>query len=204
MQTRFLLAATAFVLLLTACTAMQPAAPAEPQPEYRTTGTIKDLMDSIIDPAADQLWGAVATTVDATGTHEKFPQNDEEWKEVRRSAIRMIEGSNLLQIPGRKVARPGEKSENPGIELEPEEMEKLINEDKAGFYKLAGGLHDTVMQALKAIDAKDKEALLDSGDDIDQACENCHVKYWYPNEAKTQEEVRQPPAPPTPAQPYKK
>ena len=204
MQTRLLLAATALVFLLTACNAPQPASPAEPQPQYRTTGTIKDIMDSIIDPSADHLWGAVATTVDATGTHEKFPQTDEEWKEVRRSAIRMIEGSNLLQIPGRKVARPGEKSENPGIELEPEEMEKLINEDKAGFYKLAGGLHDTVMQALKAIDAKDKEGLLDSGDDIDQACENCHVKYWYPNEAKTQEEVRQPPAPPTPSQPYKK
>src|SRR5687768_17861626 len=67
------------------------SAPAEPQPEYRTTGTIKDLMDSIIDPAADELWGAVATTVDATGTHEKFPQNDEEWKQVRRSAIRRSE-----------------------------------------------------------------------------------------------------------------
>jgi cytochrome c556 len=204
MRTRFSLITTAFVLLLAACRATQPAAPAEPQPEFRTTGTIKDIMDSIIDPAADELWGAVATTVDATGTHEKFPQNDEEWKQVRRNAIQLIEGSNLLQIPGRKVARPGEKSENPGIELEPEEMEKLINDDRAGFYKLAGGLHETVMAALKAIDARDKEALLDSGDDIDQACENCHVKYWYPNEAKTQQEVRQPPAPPTPAQPEKK
>jgi hypothetical protein len=31
---------------------------------------------------------------------------------------------------------------------------------------------------------------------IDEACEKCHVKYWYPNEAKTQEEQRKPPAPP--------
>jgi hypothetical protein len=52
------------------------------------------------------------------------------------------------------------------------------------------------MVALKAIDARDKEALLDSGDAIDQACENCHVKYWYPNEAQNQEQYRQAPPPP--------
>jgi hypothetical protein len=190
MQTRFLFLAGVLLILGSACRAPEPAAP--PSPEFRPTATIKDIMDSIIDPSADELWDAVATTVDATGVHEKFPQNDEEWKMVRRDAIRLLEGTNLLLIPGRRVANPGEKSENPGIELEPHEMETLINNDRETFYKLAHALHDSVMLSFKAIEAKDKEGLLESGDDIDQACENCHVKYWYPNEAKSQEESRKP------------
>lgn len=152
-------------------------------------------MDSVIDPNADAIWESVSTTVDATGIHDKFPRNDDEWKAVRRSAITLLEGSNLLLIPGRHVAKPGEKSENPGIELEPEEMEALINQDKESFYKSAHELHDTVMVSLQAIEAKDKEALLNSGEAIDKACESCHVKYWYPNEAKYQQEQQPPPEP---------
>ena len=102
MQTRFLFLAGVLLILVSACRAPEPAAP--PSPEFRPTATIKDIMDSIIDPSADELWEAVATTVDATGVHEKFPQNDEEWKMVRRDAIRLLEGTNLLLIPGRSVA----------------------------------------------------------------------------------------------------
>jgi len=174
---------SALLFLVNACApAGQKTAPS--QPEFRTTATIKDIMDSIVDPSADELWNSVATTVDAKGVHDKFPQNDEEWKAVRRNAIRLLEASNLLLIPGRQVAKSGEKSENPGIELEPEQMQALIDKDRETFSKLAHGLHDRVMVAFKAIEAKDKEALLDSGDGIDQACENCHLKYWYPDEGK--------------------
>lgn len=196
MRTRLLVLIVGLLLLQTACSSPEKPAAAPAQPDFRTTATIKDIMDSVVDPSADDLWEAVATTVDATGTHEKFPQNDEEWKTVRRDAIRLLEATNLLLIPGRKVAQPHEKSENPGIELEPEEMQKLIDDDRETFGKLAHGLHDSVMIAFKAIEAKDKEALLDAGNAIDQACENCHVKYWYPNEAKAQEELRQAPQPP--------
>ena len=40
------------------------------------------------------------------------------------------------------------------------------------------------MVALQAADARDVEKLFASGDEIDRACENCHVKYWYPNDRK--------------------
>jgi len=175
-----------------ACSSNQsPTPPAAPQPEFRTTTTIKDIMDSIVDPSADEIWESVATVVDAKGIHEKYPQTDEEWKAVRRDAVRLLEATNLLQIPGRMVAKHGEKSENPGIELEPEEMEKLINDDKATFYARAKGLHDAALIAFKAIEAKDKEALLSSGAGIDEACEKCHMTYWYPNEAKNLAEQQQ-------------
>ena len=157
----------------------------DPQPEYRPTATIKDIMDSTVDPSADFLWDSVATVVTAAGTEERAPRTDEEWINVRRRAIQLLEATNLLQVPGRHVAKPGEKSENPGIELGPEEIETVINQDRAAWIKFAHGLHDAVVPALKAIEAKNVQALSDAGEQIDTACENCHLKYWYPNQEES-------------------
>ena len=91
--------ASLFLLFCVSC--------AKPQAEYRPTTTIKDLMDGIVDPAADTIWGSVATI---NGKEEKTPHTDEEWLAVRRSALQLVEASNLLQIPGRHVAKPGERN----------------------------------------------------------------------------------------------
>ena len=165
------------LFLVAACGAGQPESVAA---EYRVTSTIKDIMDSMVDPSADFLWESVATIVSAAGTEERRPRTDEDWANVRRRAVTLIEATNVLQMPGRHVAKPGEKSENPEVELGPEEIEKLINQDRKAFINFAHALHDAGMTALAAIDAKNAEGLLDSGEKIDTACENCHLKYWYP------------------------
>ena len=152
------------------------------QPEYTPTATIKDIMDSIVDPSADVVWDSVATVVSDSGSNEKAPRTDEEWVNVRRGAIRLVEATNLLLMPGRHVARPGEKSSTPNVELEPEEMEVLINKDREAWNRRAKALHDSGLAALQAIDARDAKKLFDVGEEIDVACENCHVQYWYPNE----------------------
>src|SRR5580704_13082894 len=66
--------------------------------------SIKDLMQSIIDPSADVLWGAAGTVVDKEGFHDLIPKTQEQWLDVRRAAVRIIEGGNLLMMPGREAA----------------------------------------------------------------------------------------------------
>ena len=173
----FLLGAALFAA--GACRSQQPSAPAA---DYKLTATIKDIMDSIVDPSADFLWESVATIVSANGTEERRPKTDEDWTNVRRRAIALIEATNLLKMPGRKVAKAGEKSENPNIELEPEQIEKILNDDRQAWTTLATGLFDAASVALDNIDKKNAEGLLDAGEKIDSACENCHLKYWYPNQ----------------------
>jgi len=181
----FVLSITVFLVAACNSTPATVQAPAA-GPPFRTTASIKDIMDSLVDPAADVLWESVATIVSAKGTEERRPRTDEEWANVRRNAIRLLEATNLLVMEGRHVAKPGEKSENPGIELEPEQMEKLINDDRATFIKFAQGLHDAAMPALKSIDDRNADGFLDAGELIDNACENCHLKYWYPNTAQAE------------------
>jgi hypothetical protein len=177
---RYLPIVVAGFCLLSGCQRRQASKPQPAEsPEYRLHATIKDIMDSFIDPGADYLWDAVATTVTAKGSVEKYPRTDDEWKELRRRAIQVMEGANLLLIPGRRVATPGEPSD-PRIELPPDRIEALINQDRASFTQRAHALYDSMLPVLQAIEAKDRHKLLDAGDAIDQACENCHLKYWYP------------------------
>ena len=157
-------------------------APAPTQPEYTPTATIKDIMLSVVDPNADVVWLSVTTVQSAKGTVDTAPKNDEEWKKVRQGAIALTEASNLLIMPGRHVAAPGEKSETPGVELEPSEMEALINKDRASWEMRAKKLHEAGLAVLQAIDAKDSQKVFEVGEQIEQACENCHRQYWYPNE----------------------
>src|SRR5580698_5206036 len=164
--------AGASVLVAVGCNRTPPPSPLQPE------ATIKDIMDSMVDPGADVLWESVATTVGAAGIEELQPRTDDDWKNVHRNAVILVEATNLLKMNGRHVAKPKEKSENPGIELEPEQMEKLINDDRPAFIKFANGLHDAAMPALKATEERNPAALLNAGGAIDTACENCHLKYW--------------------------
>lgn len=152
------------------------------QPAYQPTATIKELMLSVVDPSADDVWLAVTTEVNATGIIETVPQNDEQWAMVRRGAVTLMESANLLQMPGRHMARPGERSETPGVELEPQEMEALIDQDRAAWNARARALHDAAAEVLGAVTTHDTERIFELGEQIERACENCHSQYWYPNE----------------------
>src|SRR6185295_10268085 len=144
-------------------------------------------MDSMVEPSADFIFDSVAQIADEHGITEKAPHTDEEWKEVRRRAVQLLEAPNLLAMPGRKAALPHERSQNPQIELQPEEIQKLIDADHAAFVSRALTLQDAAVTALHAIDARDAKGLFDAATALDNACENCHLHYWYPNDTRAQE-----------------
>jgi hypothetical protein len=140
--------------------------------------SIKELMDATVDPSADGLWDAVGTISTRDGTEERRPRTDEDWQQVRRYAITLLESTNLLLIEDRRAAPPN--SSNGIGELSPEKIDRLISNNRASFVGFSIALSATAHRALDAIDRKDAEALLQAGGDIDQACEACHLTFWYP------------------------
>ncbi len=157
-----------------------PAAQSAANVDRPVRTTIKDLMDSIIDPSADVLWGAAGTVVDENGIRDLLPKTDDEWHDVRRAAVRIIEGSNLLMMPGREAAPPGTPSEAPGVELEPPEITALVKKNQAAFDAFAGALQAVGVEALHATEARDTDALLEIGAKMEEVCESCHQTFWYP------------------------
>ena len=178
----FVCLAVAALCVWPACGEKQTEQARQVEPAYDAIATIQEIMLSIIDPEVDIVFNSVATIVTADGIEERAPSTDEEWARVRRAALTVAEASNLLQMPGRRIARPGVKSENPGIELEPEEMQALVDQDRSTWNQGAQQLAQAATEAVRAVDAKDAAALFESGDHIEAACENCHQKYWYPNQ----------------------
>ena len=162
-----------------------------PEPLLQSPSTIKDIMDSMVDPSAEYIFDSVAQIADEHGITEKAPHTDEEWKEVRRRAVQLLEAPNLLVVRGRKVARTGERSDNPKIELQPEEIQKLIDADHAAFSVRALKLQDAADSALQAINRRDAKSLFAAAALLDKACENCHLYYWYPNDERAQKAFKE-------------
>ncbi len=151
-------------------------------PPSAQSAPVRALMAAIIDPAADVVWESVATIVTPGKVDERVPKTDEEWANVRRNALMIMEASDLLLTPGRPIAGPGEKSIAPGVELEPSEIFANVAKDQEKWNEQSRALRDVTAEMLKAIDAKDREKMFEVGEHIDTACENCHITWWYPNQ----------------------
>jgi hypothetical protein len=149
------------------------------RPAFKPTATVREIMNSIIDPAADGLWDSVEIVATRDGTQKKAPSTDDDWSALRRHAIAVTEASNLLLIPGRQVARPGATAEDPRSDLNPEEVQVLMTQNPTSWTRFANQLHDAALESLAAIDARDVQQLLNAGDVLDKACESCHQVYWY-------------------------
>ena len=112
----------------------------------------KLLMQSVIDPTADEIWDAVRTVIDAEGTHEFRPKTNEEWTTVRNHAVTLAESGNLLMMVPR--AKDGDE-----------------------WMKRARELVETSERAIRAAETKNADELFIVGGDIYQSCSNCHQKY---------------------------
>ena len=94
----------------------------------------------------------------------------------------LAEAANTLVIPGRHAAPPGTVSADPNAELTPEGIEALLAQQQQAWDAHAHVLHAAAMEALRAIDARDLDAISEAGGTIDAACEGCHLQFWYPEQ----------------------
>jgi hypothetical protein len=156
------------------------AASSQAAKDRQVYSSVKDVMESMIDPSADTLWGAAGTIIDKQGTQDLSPKTQEQWLDVRRAAVRIIEGANLLMMPGREAAPAGTKSEAPGVELEPAEITVLIKKKRKSFDAFAKALQALGLEALQASEAKNVPLLEDIGGRMEDVCESCHQTFWYP------------------------
>ncbi len=138
------------VLMATAACEAPPAAPAP----FVPVADVQQLMEMVIDPAADVVWESVGAIITAEGTEEIFPRSDEDWAVVRNNAMVLAESGNLLMLGDRA------KGEGP-------------------WMIMSRALVEAGTAALEAAEAKDADAVFAVGEQIYNACETCHVLYWY-------------------------
>lgn len=123
-----------------------------PPPPLTLTADVKQIMAAIVDPSADVVWEAVGTVITAEGAHEIRPQTNEEWDAVKNAAWVLAEAGNSLMIGNRP-------------------------KDTTDWPRLAQGMSQTALRAVRAAEARDAAALFSAGGDIYEACTACHAKY---------------------------
>jgi hypothetical protein len=166
----------------TAAAASTPASTAQ-HPALPTLASLQELMQ-LIDSSADPIWESVSTTITKKGIEEKQPRTEDEWKEVRLHALRLVELSNILQITSRVISHPGEKLEDHHVEgiFKPDDVRAAIDRNPAAFVQAAQTLNRASVENLEAIKARDINRMVKAGETLDKACEACHAVYWYPND----------------------
>jgi len=171
----------ATLLILSACN--EPSAQVKVEPSvFKPTATVQEIMQSVIDPNIDAVWNSVATISTKAGVEERAPKTEDEWREIKQHAIVVAEASNLLLIEGRQVAANGASTSSHAVELSPDDIAKGIQSHRPDFIRHANDLHAAAQEAIDAINHKDTQRLVQAGGHIDQACEQCHVQFWYPND----------------------
>jgi len=186
--------ATAVLVLLASCAPKEAAAP-PPAAASNTAvlpGALKpvaSMLDLMLDPIAsnaDALWNAVGSVSTPTGSKDLAPSTDAEWAAVRQKALGLMEAANLLVVEGRVVAHPDQKLKDPPgpTDLTPAQAQAAIDKDRAAFVGFAAALQSAAGGMLAAIDKRDLEAYSTAGGTLDEVCESCHTRFWYPGAAK--------------------
>jgi hypothetical protein len=124
----------------------------EPPPPFQPVADVRGVMNAVLDPGADLVWGSVGTIITEQGTEERFPKNDEEWEAVENGAFAVAEGANLLMMENRAV-------------------------DRDEWIRLCQALIEVASRTVKAVEDRDKDAVFRLGGDIYSVCTNCHQKY---------------------------
>jgi hypothetical protein len=100
MRSCFTLLSVALIWVASCSSPSEKPAPEPPAvPEYDAVATIKDIMDSMVDPSADYVWRSVGAEITAAGTVERAPTTDEDWAAERRHVFLLVEAANLLVMP---------------------------------------------------------------------------------------------------------
>jgi hypothetical protein len=174
--------------------------------------SVKELMEHMIDPIADNIFDAVWWDNTTQGVVEHKPTTDEDWEKVRIGATTMIEGIELLKVP-RPFAPPGDVNDSLGPnppELSPTQIQAKLDKDPVLWIAKIQALRNVGLEVLEIAKKKDTNALWQAGGDLDEACEACHLEYWYPGDRATVEAERkfrarfEKPGASTPAVPPKK
>ena len=157
----------------------------------RGPATVKDLMHAVVDPNSEYLFDSIQYISDEQGIRDIVPETDEDWAQLRTRAQVLMEASDWLSTPGRRAARPLDWAVTPEVENTPEEIQALMITKRQDFALRARNLREAVSKAYRATETKDVDTLFTSLNDIDLACEGCHVRYWYPKDQRAVEAARE-------------
>jgi hypothetical protein len=182
----------AATLTASACSSAPAAAPPPAAAQQKLWGdmkpvvSVKELMRDMIDPASDYVFDAIGSVDTKNGTVEKLPTTDADWERLRAGGVMLAEGAYLLKVP-RPFAPEGDVNNSTGPdpeELSPTQILAKLEKDPVLWNAKIEALRNVGLQVMDIVKRRDAKELWDASDNLDNACESCHVAFWYPVEGE--------------------
>jgi hypothetical protein len=162
----------------------QPSTPAALWGDMKPVVSVKELMRDMIDPASDYVFDSIGTIITKGRRVEVAPKTDADWDKIRVGAVMMAEGAYLLKVP-RPFAPPGDENNSSGPEpeeLSPAQIKTKLEHDPVLWNAKIEALRNVGLEVMDIVRRRDVNELWDACDNLDQACESCHLEFWYPGE----------------------
>jgi hypothetical protein len=147
--------------------------------------SVKELMKFMIDPISDNVFDAVWWDQTGNGVVKHEPKTQDDWDRIQTGAVSLAEGIELLKVP-RPWTPAGDVNNSTGSsppELSPAQIQAKLDKDPVLWEAKIQGLRNAALEVVEVAKKKDVNALFEAGEDIDEACEACHLEYWYPGDA---------------------
>jgi len=180
---------------LSSCSPSKPTPPSPPAQvlwgDMQPVVSVKELMRDMLDPASDYIFDAVKIEHTKSGTVERMPKTDQDWERIRVGAVTLAEGVYLLKIP-RPFAPAGDENNSKGpdpSELSPAQIKAKLEADPVLWNAKIEALRNVGREVLEIVKTRKAEDLWEAGDNLDQACEACHLEYWYPGDKALLERI---------------
>ncbi|BAV64454.1 hypothetical protein SCLO_1014140 [Sphingobium cloacae] len=179
------LVAICLPLILTACQKHSAHAGGT---EVRS-GVLHEAMKDVVAPQAQILWDVSNRGMNDEGAPDGSRLTDEDWaKIIAAGASLEAKATELAETKKIVVARPGETiqdQENPGAST-PQQVQAFIDKDPESFSAMAQALAQSGKEFSEAAKQRDAVKLAALSGALDQVCEDCHLRYWYPQQATPQ------------------
>jgi cytochrome c556 len=145
------------------------------------------LMKGTVAPQAQILWDVGNKALDDDGNASAAKLTASDWTKLAAAAQKMKTASIAVTEASRVlIAPPGAKLQDEGApgQAISRQIQGFIDANPKDFAVRAGELADVSDGFLKAAATKDVKTLAETSAKLDEVCEACHVKYWYPEQPK--------------------
>ena len=142
-------------------------------------------MKGVVAPQAQVLWDITNGAMNSNGDIDPALLKPADWARIADAGAQLKAKAHALAAATQIiVAAPGEKiqdEESPGGS-NAANVKGFIDADRQGFSDMASTLASSADEFVAAARARDTVRLTAPVQGLDQVCEACHVKYWYPQE----------------------
>jgi len=145
--------------------------------------TVYGSMKHVVAPQMQLVWDLTNAALDDEGAVDSAQLQPEAWAGLAEAARRLNDEAQALAAAAPlSVAAPGETIQDEAVDggVAAAQVQARIDADPQAFAAESRAFAETAALFAAAAEARDPAALNEQLGRLNEGCESCHQKFWYP------------------------